>query len=116
VGNIASAYLARRNMSTAFVAVGMLILLMWALSQDSGKPVSKENIQSVVTEIKYNSRDKTIAYLLLELADKKVIKVSVNLKPAPKIGDSIPLVVERYNNGKKYYSVNQQEWLDNQLF
>lgn len=114
VGKIASAYIARRNISTAFVAVGMFVLLMWALSQDSGKPVSKENIQSVVTEIKYNSRDKTIAYLLLELPDKKIIKMFINLKPAPKIGDSVPLIVEHYDNDKKYYGINHQRWFDDQ--
>lgn len=113
--NLAQLFIANRNMRAAFTATGLAGLLVWMFFQETGPVVSKEHINAVVTGVEYEPGGQTTSFLSLELPDKTALKLLINLKPAPKVGDTVPVIIEIYKDDKRYYSIDHRKWFDDQV-
>lgn len=110
-----------RSSAAVFAAIGLAGILVWALvlKQEQGRFLQTENVMATIREIKkfehkYSSRytgtSLTITYVIyLTLPEGKDIKLRSSLLP-PKIGSQVPVLVDVYENGSKFYYYNHMEW------
>ena len=67
-------------------------------------------------EIKGEDDPEKKAFLVgrIQLSDGKVIKLILPpQQPHPKVGDRVPLIYERYDDGQAYYFFNTLSWVSN---
>ena len=103
-------------------AVFLSPILIWVLATDRQLSVNKllviDHGIAVVTKI--DQVDTSEAHTRLgvgvdvyqghvQLADGTEIELGL-VPPMPKVGDKIPILVERYEDGKTHYRIDRQEW------
>jgi len=99
------------------VAVGV-----WFFVHERNAPtfVGRENVRAVVTEIKTSPGERAkqaventkFQFLEIRLPDGKVIPLKIdthNRRPL-KVGDSIPMIQELYDDDSTTYVIDHQEW------
>jgi len=110
-----------RNARAFTMGAGFLLILAWgAYQMRSTKLVDTTRTTAVVEEIKqYNlgssstsgrgSGKITIYRGKLVFEDSTWVEMQM-IKPLPEVGDRLPVIVEHYDNGSKYYSVDWIAW------
>jgi hypothetical protein len=110
-----------RNWRAIFIAIALLIITLWAINQKRSlklidttyeigvvKSVKRHSVQGIST--KYGkSGGITIYKGKLLLSNNTGIELQL-VPPIPNIGDSIPLIVEHFSNGKKFYFIDIEKW------
>ncbi len=94
----------------------------WALATDqqlsSNKLLAVERETAIVTKITRVDTSELHTKLgaginvyqgYVELADGTEIELGL-VPPTPKVGDRIPILVERYENGKTHYRIDRERW------
>ncbi len=110
-----------RNWRAIFAAVGFLSILAWgSYEMQSAELVDTYAETAVVLEVKkYNlsmgtsaegtgSRD-TIYRGRLLLSDSTIVEMML-VPPIPRVGDRLPINIERYDDGSLYYSIDVVKW------
>ena len=110
-----------RNWRAIYTAAGFLLILLWAgIEIRSNKLIDTTRDTAVVLEIRKHSTaaahsawgesgGSTICTGKLMLSDSTTVELLL-FSPLPNVGDKMPMVVEHYNDGKKYYSIDHQDW------
>ena len=110
-----------RNWRAASTAVVFLLILLWAAVEiRSGKLVETSSDTATVLDVRKHSTassyagrgeygEATVYTGKLLLSDGTTVELLL-FSPLPKVGDKMPMIVERYSDGKKYYSIDRQEW------
>lgn len=110
-----------RNWRAIYTAAGFLFILLWAgIEIRSSRLVDSTKETAIVLEIRTHSTASSFAGReepggpamctgRLMLADSTTVELML-FSPLPDVGDRMPVIVERYNNGKTYYSVDHQDW------
>ena len=110
-----------RNWRAIFAAVGFLSILAWgAYEMQSAELVETCSETAVVLEVKkYNlstgataegtgSRDAIYRGRLL-LIDSTTVEMML-VPPIPRVGDSLPINIESYDDGSHCYSIDVVKW------
>jgi hypothetical protein len=111
-----------RNWRVIFTATGFLSILAWGSYELLITPALIDTCAetAVVLEVKkYNlslgstadgksSRDVIYRGRLL-LSDSTTVEMML-VPPIPKVGDRLPINVEKYDDGSLYYSIDVVEW------
>lgn len=102
---------------SAAVAIWLMVVIMWGVKcQADRDPVLESGLETgqVVEILGGNTSSDSGSGLKLRqavimLADSTLIQL-VLTPPLPRVGDGVPLRVERYRSGKKAYSFDAREW------
>ncbi len=107
--NWARAY---RDSRAVGAAVLLVLMLAWAwyVTRDyaSDKIVRTEHVSATVIHVPVagsSARRAAPVVCMVELEDGRKIRLMFT-NPAPKVGDSVPLRVEYFENGEAYYSLD----------
>jgi hypothetical protein len=95
------------------VAIVLLGLLAWALWQTSADLVERQEFRGELVEIigDINDPKGAIPVCIIGLDDGSRIKLALPPSPPyPRVGDKVPLIMERYSDGKKFYAFNTLQW------
>ena len=110
--------IAYRNSRAVFLAISLSFILIWALflknQGDNRTFLETQKIMATVQEINIkqatSSRGTTSYFVKLQLPDGKHI-IFMPLKPPPiTLGSKVPILVDIYDNGTKYYHYNSIDW------
>lgn len=114
--NWASSY---RTSRTIFVALALSLLLIWAITlknkNDSRVFIETNRLIATISDISTSEIDsryggKSITYFAtLDLPDGKKIRFILQ-RPPPKMGTQVPISVDIYDDGSRYYHYNQIDW------
>ncbi len=112
----ATSYRNTRAWGTVFFLIAMLLLLF--IQEKTGpKFLGTEQGKGEVVEIKLSSsQDQATerAYLKIQV-DGGIVKAFLSVKPYPKVGDSVPLTVELFDDQTKRYYINQAKLRERSL-
>jgi hypothetical protein len=111
-----------RNWRAIFVAAVFLSILAWGSWKlvSVGELVEKYEDTATVLEVRpyrlavastadgTGSRD-TIYRGCVQLSDSATVEMTL-VPPIPAAGDQLPVVVERYDDGSYYYSIDVEKW------
>lgn len=111
-----------RNTRAVLAVVFLSPVLIWVLLTDqqssSNRLLVVDHETAVVTKITNLDTSKLHTQLgaginvyqgLVQLADGTEIELGL-VPPIPKLGDRVPILVERYENGSTDYRIDRQEW------
>ena len=110
-----------RNTRVIFTAAGFLLILAWgAYQMRSSKLVDTTRTTVVVTEVKQykmgssstngkGSGNVTFYRGRLVFDDSTWVEMQL-IQPLPEEGDRLPVIIEHYDNGSKYYSIDRVAW------
>jgi len=108
-----------RNWRAIFAAVGLSALLVWALTLksegDKRKFVKTETTYAIIEKINISQSDSryagtTSTYMAyLALADGGKIKFML-LSTPPRVGSKVPVLIDIYDDGSKYYHYSLMDW------
>ncbi len=119
--NWATAY---RNWRAIIGAIVLLGVFIWALmlKQEflSRKLLSIRHEEAVVKRVvkldlnkvpsRFGSSEGVTLYKgVLELPDGTELKLTL-VPPIPKVGDRVPLIVEHYDDGSRFYTIDREKW------
>lgn len=104
-----------KSMHAKMTIIIMLILGGFFIYLELTTPtlLGRENMQGLVVNIKQpeNKNAKaTIPLVEIEMEDKTVIKRNFLRQPHPALGDTIPIIIESYDNGERWYLINYEAW------
>ncbi|MDX2504187.1 MAG: hypothetical protein QNL62_06900 [Gammaproteobacteria bacterium] len=91
-------------------------ILAWALWETSAERVEYREMTGQLLEVKGKDDPDKKAFLVgrIQLPDGKEIKLILPpQQPHPKVGDRVPLIYERYDDGQVYYFFNTLTWVSN---
>jgi hypothetical protein len=97
----------------ASTAVVLLGLLAWALWQTRAEMVERQELQGELMEIvgDMNAPNGAMAMGIVSLHNNGQVKVTLPYQPPyPRVGDKVPLIMERYSDGKRLYVFNMAQW------
>lgn len=89
-------------------------LLVWALWETSAERVEYRELTGQLVGISANDNTDKNALLVgrIQLPDGREIKLILPPQPPhPKVGDRVPLIFERYDDGKEYYFFHAGRWI-----
>lgn len=107
---------AHRNARAWMIVIALGGMLAWTLWETRAERVEYRELTGQLLEIKGNDSANKGALLLgrIQLPDGQEIKVMLPpQQPHPKVGNRVPLLYERYDDGKAYYFFNTARWLEN---
>ena len=110
-----------RNTRVIFTAAGFLLILAWgAYQMRSTKLVDTTRATAVVEEIKQyklgssgtsgRGSGKVIYYRGRLVFDDSTWVEMQMIQPLPEVGDRVPVIIEHYDNGSKYYAIDRVAW------
>ncbi len=112
---------AHRNWRAISILVMLLALVLWALVSKhdmSRKPLYVEHEEAFVREVrKVDLRGGTrsgggsglLFYVVrLELPDGSTFEAGIR-PPVPRVGESVPVIVEHYDDDEKHYRIDRRE-------
>jgi hypothetical protein len=105
---------AHRNARAWGMVFALAGILVWALWETSAERVEYREITGQLIEVKGEDDADKNAFLVgrIQLGDGKEIKLILpSQQPHPKVGDKVPLIYERYDDGKVYYAFNTLRWV-----
>lgn len=110
-----------RNWEAIFSAVGVLLILAWAVVQLWSAEIVRITFETaVVREVKSfttagadagrgDGGGMSVQVGRLELNDGRTIEILL-VPPIPRTGDRVPLKVEHYDDGSRSYSIDRTRW------
>ncbi len=108
-----------RNSRGVFAVIGLIGVLVWALvlkkQEESHTLLRTDQITATISQIKITKREGdsrtsgATYFVQLELPDKKHIRFML-LRQPPKVGTQVPVLVDIYDDDKKYYHYSLVEW------
>jgi len=107
---------AHRNARAWGMVFALAGILAWALWETSAERVEYREIAGQLLEVKGKDDADKNAFLVgrIQLPDGKEIKLILpSQQPHPKVGDTVPLIYERYDDGQVYYFFNTLRWVSN---
>lgn len=123
MGNFRDNWVTRhRNWRAVFVGAVFLSALAWGSYRlgSVGELVEKYEDTAVVLEVEpyhlmlggtaggTGSRD-TLYRGCVQLSDSATVEMAL-VPPIPAVGDQLPVIVERYDDGSYYYSIDVVKW------
>jgi len=99
-----------RNVQGWSAAIFLLVMLAWLLLGTANKRISRAETQAQVITTSLLKSSQISGGLHLKMADGKTLKLFVSANPFPKVGDTVPLIVEQYEDGSSLYMLDQQRW------
>lgn len=107
---LADWFISMRNVRAWTVAIGLLVLLLWALAFQPPELVNRSTLSAEVLEIVAVTETLNRALVRLENGDKVKLMLSVR-PPPPKKGDKVVIIVEHYADASTYYTFDNTQWL-----
>ena len=112
--NLADLFIAIRNTRAWFVAVSLLGALIWVLWATHAKRIDYQELSGELLEITaLGEKNDPVFYRgKVRLQDGKVVDITISIRPPlPKKGDRVPVIYERYDDGKIMYGFNNAQWI-----
>lgn len=112
--NLADLFIAIRNARAWFVAVSLLGALIWVLWATHAKRIDYQELSGELLEITaLGEKNDPVFYRgKVRLQDGKVVDITISIRPPlPKKGDRVPVIYERYDDGKIMYGFNNAQWI-----
>ena len=112
--NLADLFIAIRNARAWFVAVSLLGALIWVLWATHAKRIDYQELSGELLEITaFGEKNDPVFYRgKVRLQDGKVVDITISIRPPlPKKGDRVPVIYERYDDGKIMYGFNNAQWI-----
>lgn len=94
---------AHRLSRAIFIAVAMGGMLIWTLLNRPPPMVSRDTQMGQVISVVKDG------VTVIGLADGKTVR-AFTMQPIPMPGDKIPMIVERYEDGSMYATVDLEAW------
>ena len=91
------------------MALALLCLLIWALWATQAQRVEYRELSAVVLELSGKDTLYTAKARLPD--DNEIILVLSPRPPLPKVGDHIPVIFERYDDGTTRFAFNNTQWI-----
>jgi len=115
MGNhIAELFILIRNVRAWLVAVSLLGALIWILWATNAKRIEYQELNGQLLEIvaSGDQNDPLFYRSKVRLDDGKIIDITISIRPPiPKVGDQVPIIFERYEDGKIMYGFNNAQWI-----
>lgn len=111
---IADLFISIRNARAMLVAVTLLGALIWILWETSAKRVEYQELTGELLEISAagDKNDPMFYRGKIRLQDGSTVNVSMSVRPpVPKVGNHVPIIFERYEDGKIMYGFNNAQWI-----
>lgn len=108
---LADIYIVRRNVRAWGVAIGLIVLLLWAWWEWPAERISQQEISAEVVSLSPpGAQGKALAVMLVRLPDGRQCRLMIgdNVRPAP--GSRVPLIQERYADGSEFFIFDRQRW------
>ena len=112
--NLADLFIAIRNARAWFVAVSLLGALIWVLWATHATRIDYQELSGELLEITaLGEKNDPVFYRgKVRLQDGKVVDITISIRPPlPKKGDRVPVIYERYDDGKIMYGFNNAQWI-----
>lgn len=107
-------YLYTHRLAYAISTIVVLLgLLAWALLETSADLVERKELRGELIEVAGDTNAPGGAFPVgvVQLADGGKIKLMLPVQqPLPRVGDRIPLIMERYDDGKVLYAFDNLQW------
>lgn len=99
------------------LVAGLIVMMIYLWFDDPGEMISRRNITATVLEVNdaraADDRDSAIhATGRVRLADGTETRIML-FPPIPAVDDEVPLIEERYENGRRSVVLDRQLWLGN---
>lgn len=107
---------AHRNARAWGMVFALAGMLAWTLWETSAERVEYREMTGQLLEVRGEDDLDKNALLVgrIQLPDGKEIKLVLPpQQPHPKVGDTVPLIYERYDDGEVYYFFNTLSWVSN---
>lgn len=107
---------AHRNARAWVMVFALAGMFAWTLWETRVERVEYREISGQLIELKGKDDTDKNAILVgrIQLDDSKVIELILPpQQPHPKVGDKVPLIYERYDDGKVYYAFDVLRWVGN---
>ena len=111
---IADLFILIRNARAWLVAITLFGALLWTLWETSAKRIEYQELSGEMLEITVSGKkeDPMFYHGKVRLQDGKMVDVTMSPRPPlPKIGDHVPIIFERYEDGKVIYGFNNAQWI-----
>ena len=112
--HIADLFIIIRDVRAWLVATILLGALFWILWTTSANRIEIKEITGELLEI-ITAGDKANPIYYngkVRLIDGTTINISMSIRPpVPKVGDQVPIIFERYDDGKIMYGFNNAQWI-----
>jgi hypothetical protein len=111
---IAELFVVIRNARAWLVALTLLGALFWTLWETSAKRLDHQELSGELVEIIPSGKKSDPMFYIgkVRLADGVIAKITMSIRPpVPKVGSKIPVVFERYDDGKILYGFNNTQWI-----
>ena len=111
---IANRFIALRNAHAWMTAIGLLIILLWALWDAPAERVEYRELTGellTASEVLQTENTPSLYMGIVRLADGTQVKLMLSpRRPVPAKGDQVPLIFERYADGKILYTFDNTRW------
>lgn len=103
---------AHRNARAWGMVFALAGMLAWTLWETSAERVEYREMAGQLLEVKGGADSKALLVGRIQLPDGKQVKLVLPpQQPHPKVGDTVPLIYERYDDGQVYYFFNTLRWV-----
>ncbi len=113
---IANLFIVIRNVRAWLVALTLLGAFIWLLWATSAKRIEYQELTGELLEI-VASGDKNDPMFYrgkVRLQNGTTVDIAISIRPpVPKAGDQVPIIFERYEDGKIMYGFNNAQWISN---
>ncbi len=100
---------AHRNARAWVMVVALGGMLAWTLWETSTERLERREVSGTLVEIRGadDPTNKALVIGRIRLADGTQVRLMMPQgRPLPKVGDQVPLIYERYDDGSQYYFFN----------
>jgi hypothetical protein len=105
---------AHRNAKAWGMAIALAGILAWTLWETSAERIEYRELTGQLVEIRGTDNSDALRVGKIQLEDGQEIKLILPPQYSqPKVGDRVPLIYERYDDGKVYYAFDAGRWISN---
>ena len=111
---IADLFIVIRNARAWVMALTLLGAFVWILWATNAKRIEYQELKGELLEIVAagNPQDPMYYHGKVRLQDGTKVAIAISIRPPiPKPGDRIPIIFERYDDGKVMYGFNNAQWI-----
>ena len=114
--HIPDLFIAIRNVRAWLAALILLGALIWILWATSDKRIEYQELSGELLEIVAfgDQQDPMFYRAKVRLQDGATVDIAISIRPPlPNVGDQVPVIFERYEDGKIMYGFNNAQWIAN---
>lgn len=104
---------AHRNARAWFMVIVLAGLLAWALWETSAERIEYRETSGELLEVFGGGEVKNSGFAVgrVRVDDGREIKLYLPQQLPPKVGDRVPLIMERYDDGSVLYAFDNGKWM-----